>query len=375
MYKNNPMLALHTIERRHTAGIPTGLLHIMEHSVIERLANVYPGSYVNDPHGVYIKMMQNAGVCMVDQYLAENPLSMEATGYKRDKGETQRTNEGGTAVVDGMTIRDPEDVAEHLEKYAIPRMRDRINEFSEKETIQFIINNESVQQAMLGEDILKAPYSIFAFPGLLYGTYGYEPFFTAYALYPELMERIFSLQADYAEFQNKAAVKAIERAGLPKYCRLDSDMADSRNMLCSMASLEKLWVPHFARSIKPAVDADFTLLWHCDGNLMPLVPYLLDCGVNGFQGFQYEDGMDYVKICKMIPKRGGRLVIQAGVSVTTTLPFGAPDDVAREVKCLAENGTPHMFLSFSSSCVPGTPYENIKTAIEGMIYYRLNGRK
>ncbi|MDA0335862.1 MAG: hypothetical protein O2782_11905 [bacterium] len=46
------------------------------------------------------------------------------------------------------------------------------------------------------------------------------------------------------------------------------------------------------RSIEPLVQAGVRLLWHCDGNLMEMVPRLLEAGIAGFQGFQYEDGMD-----------------------------------------------------------------------------------
>jgi len=376
IFSDNAMLALNTVERRPTKGIPTGLMHIMEHSSIERLAGAYPGSYVNDPHGVYMRMVRNAGCSMVDQYLADNPLTMGDRGYEAGSAEHGKTNTGGGfAVVDGMEIKDADDVAAHIEKYLVPQMEASLTGFDEKAYMQRVINRESYVQTMLGDDIIKLPYGVFGFPGLMYGTYGYEPYFTAYFHYPELMERVFSLQADYAAMRNGAAVKALLRAGLPRYTRLDHDMADSRGMLCSPASLEKLWVPHFIRAVKPLADADFTVLWHCDGNLMRLVPYLVEGGVNGFQGFQYEDGMDYIQICKMTPKRGGRMVIHAGVSVTRTLPFGTPDDVKNEIKFLVENGTPHMFLGFSSSCVPGTPFENIQTCVDGFRYYRMNGRQ
>ena len=98
---------------------------------------------------------------------------------------------------------------------------------------------------------------------------------------------------------------------------------------------------------------------------------LLECGIKGFQGFQYEDGMDYKKICEYKAYDGSDLIIMAGVSVTRTLPFGSPDDVAREIKFLVENGPKTgLFLSTSSTCVPGTPWANIKTMVEGMQYYK-----
>ena len=108
---------------------------------------------------------------------------------------------------------------------------------------------------------------------------------------------------------------------------------------------------------------------------MDLIPDLLACGVNGFQGFQYEDGMDYVRICRMRAKNGDPLVIQAGLSVTRELPLGNPADVKQQMAFLVEHGPPTgLFLSLSSSCAPGTPWENIKTAVEGMSYYRQHGR-
>ena len=118
------------------------------------------------------------------------------------------------------------------------------------------------------------------------------------------------------------------------------------------------------------------MIWHCDGNLMDLVPRLLDVGIRGFQGFQYEDGMDYEKICKMKTKDGEPLVIVGGVSVTRTLPMGTPSDVKREIDWLVDNGPETgLFLAGSSSIAPGVPWENIQTMVEGLRYYREHGRK
>ena len=108
---------------------------------------------------------------------------------------------------------------------------------------------------------------------------------------------------------------------------------------------------------------------------MQMVPRLLEAGLVGFQGFQYEDGMDYEKICRMKTRDGGSLIIWAGVSVTRTLPFGTPDDVCREMKWLVDQGPKTgLFLGVSSSVAPGVPWENIQALVEGLKYYRQNGR-
>jgi uroporphyrinogen decarboxylase len=125
----------------------------------------------------------------------------------------------------------------------------------------------------------------------------------------------------------------------------------------------------------PVLEAGVRVIWHCDGNLMQLVPRLLEVGLQGFQGFQYEDGMDYEAICKMKAHDGESLIIWGGVSVTRTLPHGSPADVRRELRWLVEHGPRHgLFLGVSSSIVPGTPAANIRTLVEGLQYYQQHGR-
>ena len=132
----------------------------------------------------------------------------------------------------------------------------------------------------------------------------------------------------------------------------------------------------FARAIAPYLDAGIRLIWHCDGNLMDMVPRLLACGLGGFQGFQYEDGMDYEAICRMKDRNGGPLLIWGGVSVTKTLPHGTREDVKKEMKWLVRHAPPAGFsLAASSSVAPGTNRENIKTMMEGLKYYREHGRE
>jgi hypothetical protein len=152
-------------------------------------------------------------------------------------------------------------------------------------------------------------------------------------------------------------------------------MADSRGTLVDVRSLDRIWFPHFARSIEPLLRAGIHLLWHCDGNLMEMVPRLIETGIGGFQGFQYEDGMDYERICRMRTRDGDPLMIWAGVSVTRTLPFGTPTGVRNELGWLVKHGPGvGLFLGASSSITPGVPWENLDTLMEGLTYYRTRGR-
>jgi len=364
------MLAFDAIHRRPSRGIPTWMINVMEWRMLDRLAGASAGAYEREPVRVYRDAIRNVGCCMVDQWIPLNPLTMGASGYRA--GTERKATTGATEIVrDGMCIESPEDVVAHLEKVEFPRIARAIATFDEPARCREILDKERETQGILGDDILKAPYGCARFPKLRYGAYGYENYFLAYLVYPEVMERDFALQADLAILENRAFVRAVRQGGLPAFIRLDHDMADSRGTLVDVRSLDRLWFPHFDRSLAPLRDAGMRMVWHCDGNLMEMIPRLLAVGLHGFQGFQYEDGMDYERICRMTTREGEPLLILAGVSVTRTLPHGKPEDVRREMTWLVENGPrTGMFLGASSSITPGVPWANLQTLVEGFRYYR-----
>ncbi len=366
-------LALDTILGKAPAGIPTFWLHIMEHAHLERLAGAQPGTYRRRPDDVYLACQRALGVCLLDQYIADNPLTMGDRGY--EGGERGANTGAEDILLDGCHIDSPEAVVEHLQRVEFPRIQAKLTAFDESERVREILARESALQERLGPTILKGGYEFVSFPVLPYGAYGYTAYFSAYALYPEVMERHFALQADLALRHNRAAVRAYREGGLPPFCRLDHDMADSRGMLVDVRSLDRLWFPHFSRCLEPLLHSDVRLIWHCDGNLMAMIPRLLEVGIAGFQGFQYEDGMDYPAICRMRTRSGERLLIVGGVSVTRTLPFGTPDDVKAELSWLVEHAADaDLFLGASSSITPGVPWDNIETMAEGLRHFRRHGR-
>jgi len=355
------------INREQKTGYPTGLTHIMEHSMLEKIAGMK--GYVENPTAVYRQAALNIGVSFIDQWIPDNPLVMGAEGY--EDAEATATTGAEKIIMDGMEINEPEDVCIHMEKHHFPQLQKLIREFNEEDHIRKIGLSEYEQQMETGEEFLKTGYGYIGFPELHYYTYGYENYFSAYALEPEMMEQCFTLESDYALLCNRAAVKAVQRYNLPKLFRLDHDMTDSRGTLVDIKSLERMWFPNLYRALEPIMNTDIRVIWHCDGNCMQMVPLLLETGIQGFQGFQYEDGMDYAKICKMRDKDGQPLFIWAGASVTRTLPFGTPDDVSRELAYLVDNhDKAQLVLSVTSSVTPGVKWENLQALIEGLQYYR-----
>ena len=361
------------IAGENLTGYPVGRLNIMEHSQLNRLAaltGMKDPDYVSNPVAVYAAACRAVGAQFSDQWIPYNPLTMRERGYVDT--EKQASTGAEEIVVDGMRIEEPEDVVEHMEKFVFPRLEQKIADFDHEARVREIGLSEYDQQMEIGLDMIKTGYGYIHFPKMAYTTYGYVNYFCAYALYEDVMAKHFKLQAELAYKNNQAAAEAVKRYNLPLLFRLDHDMTDSRSTLVDIRSMEKIWFPQLAYCLEPIhKGCDTRLIWHCDGNIMPMIPGLIDAGVRGFQGFQYEDGVDFKKLAKLRDRDGRPIFLWAGVSVTRELPFGTPADVRRQIDFFVENhGDCPMVFGCSSSVAPGVPGENIDAMIEGFRYYR-----
>ena len=265
------LMALDTINQKPTRGIPSWLIHPLDHAHIERLAGAAPGEYVHDPERIYLAMQRAVGTCLLDQWIPTNPLKMDQHGFvaAQQKSATQGAE---TIICDGLVIDSPEAVIEHMERFLFPQIRKAIGAFDEPRRVGQILEEERKVQRLLSPTMLKSGYAFIRFPTFAYGRYGYDNYFCAYAAYPEVIEKHFALQADLALLNNRAAARAYRQGHLPPLYRLDHDMAGSRGMLADIRSLDRMWFPHFARCLRPVLETDVRLIWHCDGNLMEMVP-------------------------------------------------------------------------------------------------------
>jgi uroporphyrinogen decarboxylase len=121
-------------------------------------------------------------------------------------------------------------------------------------------------------------------------------------------------------------------------------------------------------------DNDIRVVWHCDGNILPILDDLVEAGMSGYQGFQEEAGVSLEKMAKVKTLWGRKPILWGSVSVTTTLPFGTVEDVKRSIERSFRIAAPGggFGLASTSSILPETPLENILTLYR---YGREYGRK
>jgi hypothetical protein len=224
---------------------------------------------------------------------------------------------------------------------------------------KFIENIEKMEELVCIPTLWEAPANF-----ALYFVYGYEAFLAATALYPEALERIWWESGVLCRARNAIIASLIKELDLIPMVFCGHDICLNNGPMCSPEMLRERYWPHAKYSLEPFVDAGIRLVHHCDGNVMPIVDDMIAAGFSGFQGFQYECGVDPFELRKRKSLKGESMLFMAGLSVTRTLPFGTPEDVQREVDyCLRfTDGGRGLFLMTSNVTGVEVPPDNIRAA-------------
>ena len=206
-----------------------------------------------------------------------------------------------------------------------------------------------------------------------YGNVGYENYLMAHALYPDAMEHLFAFLGEEARLRNIAIARAIREHGLLPLVYCGEDICGNDGPMVSPQSLREVYFPHLKRAVAPLVDSGIHWLWHSDGNILPILPDLQACGIDGFQGFEEDKGMDLLKLAAT-PGRNGKLPFLCGsINVTTTF-YQTPEviraDVQRMVGLARQRGG-GVILSPSSTILENAPIETVLAFYEAAAAQRL----
>jgi uroporphyrinogen decarboxylase len=110
---------------------------------------------------------------------------------------------------------------------------------------------------------------------------------------------------------------------------------------------------------------DCRLLMHSDGSLYPIIPDLIEIGVDILNPIQYT--AKDMELAKLKKEFGDDLSFWgAGMDTQTTLPFGTPQEIADEVRRNIDILAPGGGFIFASvhNITEGVPTENIITAYQ-----------
>ena len=200
----------------------------------------------------------------------------------------------------------------------------------------------------------------------LYSTWGYDNYLLAMAMYPDHIKRYYEYSAAEARLYNDAIVNAVQTHGLAPFVYGGQDICFNSGPICSVETLNSLYFPSLERAIEPLLAAGIRMIWHCDGDIRPILDRLIRMGMSGFQGFQEETGCTLEHVSARRNRDGEKLVLLGSVSVTTTLPYGTVEEVRADVERCFRVAAPGggFAIASTSSILPETPLENIVAMYE-----------
>ena len=150
---------------------------------------------------------------------------------------------------------------------------------------------------------------------------------------------------------------------------ISDDMGMQNNMLISLES----WETFFKSRLKNWCDLIHSygkkVLYHTDGAVLPLIPGLIECGIDILNPIQHVcPGMDTAGLKERF---GKDLIFHGGIENQRILPNGTAEEVRQEtLHCLETLGKDGGYICCSChNAQAGTPVENLLAMIDTVQSY------
>ncbi len=173
---------------------------------------------------------------------------------------------------------------------------------------------------------------------------------------PDYAGEMFKRCADFSVELSRAAV---ERFALD-WLWTGDDVSSQLSMLMNPVAWRKLIKPHLARVVAVGKQKGLWVAYHCCGALRPIIPDLIEIGVDVLNPVQCNcPGMEPLELKSVF---GENLAFMGGVDTQGVLPTGTVADVRRATARLVEGMTRDgggYILAASHAIPPETPDENI----------------
>jgi len=180
---------------------------------------------------------------------------------------------------------------------------------------------------------------------------GFNEFLKLMIVEPSKVEYILSKLYKIAEEQAKILLDA----GVDAIVNGD-DVGMQKGMIISPAMWRKYLKPIYIKLANLAHKRGAYFVFHSDGWIEPIIPDLVEIGVDILNPVQPEC-MDVYKLKELY---GDKLCFDGTISIQRTMPFGTVEDVVREVKERIEKlGPTGLILGPGHALQPEVPVENI----------------
>jgi uroporphyrinogen decarboxylase len=167
------------------------------------------------------------------------------------------------------------------------------------------------------------------------------------------------MHARCAEFAVDLSQRAIPRFK-PDWLWTGDDVAGQQNLMMSPPTWRRLVKPHLKKVVDIGKASGLPVAFHCCGALRPIIPDLIEIGINVLNPIQCNcPGMAPLELKSEF---GANLAFMGGVDTQDLLPNASAEEVRRATTQLVEGMTIDgggYILAASHTIPPETPDENI----------------
>jgi len=163
---------------------------------------------------------------------------------------------------------------------------------------------------------------------------------------------------------------ALVRAGID-ILALDDDVAEPTQMLISPTMWREYFKPHVRTIIDAAraANPEVAIFWHSDGNIEPIIPDLIEIGVDILNPVQ----PDVSDPAKLKAQYGDQLVFFGTVGTPQRWSFGKPNDIRAEVReriaTVGRGGGLIISPAYDLEPEENIPWENVVAFFEAVDEY------
>jgi uroporphyrinogen decarboxylase len=196
------------------------------------------------------------------------------------------------------------------------------------------------------------------------GTGDFEAWWMTLASEPEYVRALFEKTVGVWMSNLQRVARAV--GDKVNILQITDDFATQESLLLSIKLFRELIMPYYKRGLDWVhQNTKMKVMLHSDGALFPLIPSLIEMGVDILNPVQVNArGMESGKLKQTF---GDKLVFWGGAAdCQQTLPFGKPEDVAREAEANLQAFSPGGGYVFAAvhNIQTGVPPDNILALFE-----------
>ena len=281
---------------------------------------------------------------------------VEKGEYTDDDGFIHSRNRWTSGGILKRPFDDEQGAKEWLEG-ANRRIADRIRGFSTDEFRSLFLDHYRRITNYIGDDTV-----------VLHGQSGTGLDAVRYALGLALFSYVDAdapdLIGEYLELSTEFEVKkihAIADSNLSPCALTFGDIAFKGTLIHSPPWLRREFIPRLARLNRAWHDHGVKCLFHSDGDLMEVMPDLIDSGIDGFNPIETAAGMTIESIRRRF---GKKIFLAGGIDISTLMSFGTPDEVKNVCRSAVRDAAGGYFMGSTTEIDPGSKVENVLAMFE-----------